>query len=1257
MSEFKRDITKRAKSNLDFYIELFNNHIINVSFIGLTGVLRDKGSNFISWEKLVTKNQAIKFQYNKVLKLKNKKNYKPSITTRIFNRNNKTRIPFIIFTTNQLQLISKKPFKVSFYEFKFNGSTIKENLSNKDFVVLNFANYSNEIQSIINYLHKKGKEPEDFWNNKMWKELNDALKMIFSSSVDVLNDKEEKEAFINNNFLDAKSSNILLYLPFNPMHKYINGCIYVYLHCEKKLNLGELKLLIPNLYEPLKDIYFAELINLNSKNSLKTAIISILIDSYAHNISAHSLAALKWWIELRHKMLDKRFSVPITPIKKDNGEVFPEINPIDLKSINIDKTKETTKKYYEALGLTDSSYDEGFYSLYDFLQFAEPGTTHKLLSFTEQVKLMDKDSSDIIIKKNSFNPRFPVPIDYALFPFFRFLRDKGAFWSGVTRDAAFGGESKTWYKILLEDFANNPLYLGTIAKTEGITKININLAVKENDKWFSGRFVTIDLGVMDYESKLVSDKALKFQYSLDDNSLILDFIENCDTDEIYKKLINENKLNVSNDGFDSNSVKDLLKKVIAEIDKKRNDTDKANKIDNVNDLLIKGEHVLKEFNNIGIDKLVETLNWLISYIYFDFYSDDSTLCDIESNMAAEAKINCADSLSKKIEDLKYSKYAYIRLGKCFSHFRNILSENEFEVFLPGGVVGEHALFTIFENTIRNIKHYKNSINNIKWNGLDFWISIEKKELTSPNNSYSRDKNKPKEHFLVSTWLGHKTDLISKNVKGEDEILWQKVTHKTLDKILDENGAPRMGGNSQDKACAALLFNNQFGSVEDRGETETEREQRDKNYYPWLHYTSSDNPKMFDTQYDHLKFDEVKEYYIQNENERQNIIQSYKNKINSNYLGYIKKSFFLWSGADYITVNSKSDFYSENVSRFKFVIISDKMKGKVKEEIIYEARKNGVIRLLYDKEEECQMQSLILDLEKSEIQGHLKNKNETLIKLYLIWLKKWLKKEKYGIRFKKGRNPVSVIKLTDETVKYDPVKDKADVDERTDYLNIALSHGGGDEPTSCNVRSHGAFWNKYFEKAEKKDPEDLKNDNPQPYDEEKEYLLSDLLEVLGTKLVIFDDRINDRMPRDNTKRKEVFEKQLQIYISCEIADKQKQKGYFNSLLETILGNTEEHNSPLILVVHLTYIETLGYKESDINTFIENEIKDFISKENFIFVITTGRGRISWQDKLKEDYKIRTIFKPVESLLSAIESGISYNDNFDVKHNLIKAIIGA
>jgi len=153
------------------------------------------------------------------------------------------------------------------------------------------------------------------------------------------------------------------------------------------------------------------------------AILSILIDSYAHNISAHSLTALEWWFKQRAELLEKR---------ERSEEVF------------------------------------------------------------------DGDFADIPLITSG------QPLDNEIHPLLRFLLDKGAFWTGLTRAHNFGGKISSLYSVLWHDFVNNPLYLGTIAFSEEILKLNINITflkrVKEEEGVrfekkveLDGKFVSIDL--------------------------------------------------------------------------------------------------------------------------------------------------------------------------------------------------------------------------------------------------------------------------------------------------------------------------------------------------------------------------------------------------------------------------------------------------------------------------------------------------------------------------------------------------------------------------------------------------------------------------------------------------------------------------------------------------------------------------------------------------------------------------------------------
>ena len=90
--------------------------------------------------------------------------------------------------------------------------------------------------------------------------------------------------------------------------------------------------------------------------------------------------------------------------------------------------------------------------------------------------------------------RLPYPIDYALYPYFEFLRDKSTYWSGATREVMFSGRIRGWFQ-LVRNFVSNPLFLGTIAHSEGINyvKIKIEFLSRAGTVELVGDFCEVDL--------------------------------------------------------------------------------------------------------------------------------------------------------------------------------------------------------------------------------------------------------------------------------------------------------------------------------------------------------------------------------------------------------------------------------------------------------------------------------------------------------------------------------------------------------------------------------------------------------------------------------------------------------------------------------------------------------------------------------------------------------------------------------------------
>jgi hypothetical protein len=1089
------------------------------------------------------------------------------IRTFVFTNNNINPISYV-FDSNKLD---EENFQSVFNEL-FENYLVAEHY---------YIDLLNIFYELSNFFDKKEISPRLFSIKEYFYKTADSAQVVFNANFHSKDLKEEFCAEYNcvdyDNFLEFANSgttkfnntevqgfwddhakNITTLLESDKRIKpYIQYCLSannqftkesrgnLVFYCNKDIN----EVSYPGLIEEVKfvtDYFLTKLSELehnfvNSYNlarireaQLKTAFITILVDSFAHNISAHSLAALKWWFELRNNMLTKRF------------RITPDITLDHLLPSNINISSEVhgiiSENYYSTLGQKNGTFNKDFYSLFDFLQFANVDEVLELLSWKPLQRINDE---------TEFFARFPVPLDYAIFPFVRFLRDKGAFWSGVTRDENYGGETKTWFNVLWEDFANNPFYLGTIAKSEGITKLNIYLSVKHRDETGNlicteGRFVTIDMSIIEYESDIAESPTL----SLQDN----------------------NKYDFDNKLIKSNSVEQLE---------------------------------IKNGNNLCSKELSD---------------DEIVQCD------------------QYVENNEYSKYAFVKLGENFAKFREILSNEEnFSVFLPGGIVGEHALFTIFENTLRNIKHYNDNLSDIQQKGIDFWISIEEKHLTNFEQNDCQ-------LFQVGVWLCHSTELVKiKKMKDgtyKPSYLLFTITAQTLKPIIDElTGAPRMGGNSQDKACAAMLFNNKFATVERRGE-----KKRDEEYYPWIRYST----KCKDIEeFTELIEVNTKDYISQ--------LEQLKEKYSENYLdsdgkGLLKKYFYLWKGKDVLGENSLGSDEWENPARSKFII-----GEKENDEYKIKARMNGAIRVIESS-----------------------NVNENSLVLYKKWVDKWiLNNQNHSIEFKQDISTRLRLQFENGMLGFSK---HGTSDQNSKFLY--LIHGD-EKSYNCHVRSHGAFWTKFFNDIPDKQPAKFAKYKEKVLAKltEEEYkkkmLLSyELWETILTRIVIFDERIYSRIPKSYRELKKTatkVEKEMDsTHVSKELMlNKQLSLNIFDEDLDKFESRINSFGANInFLVIHLSFIEQMKnregvkYSEETISKFIEEKleplfIKNGEIKDNFIFVITSGRGRDKWRESLKEQYSIFkkfTIFKPVESLLTAIEQGVSNNDHFDIKYNLVKVLFG-
>lgn len=805
-----------------------------------------------------------------------------------------------------------------------------------------------------------------------------------------------------------------------------------------------------------KSIEFSHLYDIQV---LKTAIISILVDSFAHNISAHSLSALKWFFEKRASEYNKQIDV---------SNITSPLRNLEPTQIEVECLKNYAQKsftYYKLLGLDDSSNSYNSTSLMEIIMLLDENREKSLLTYQGNYS---NDRND--------KYGYPVPIDFAIWKFIRFLRDKAAFWSGVTRDQAFGGETKNLYEVLWNDFADNPLYLGTIAHSEGINKLRISVELP-ND-YPKKEFAIIDMSIM-----------------------------------------NENNSNPEP----------------------------------------------------------------VTY-----------------------------NIENKEEKVSYSKYALVYPGKDHKEIREELQKSSYNLFFPGGVVGKHALFTIFENTIRNIKHFEVD-DTMKTDGLNFNVRISPAKLMC--STIPRIGDTDHKLFKIGVYLDHGRD------QSKIDTILETLQNQTCEPIINTNGSPRLGGNAQDKICAAMLINNRFVSVVPDPQHDTDK------------YYHDDAKKL---------------YWIGFE----------KEDSNTNILKY----FHIWKG-DYIyTCSSVDDLKNENVSRFKFIYLNSETDWPLSLAL----RSQGVIRILTESDIRAieveymsrrnQINALCNDWAKKVINNSSKDINALIEKIkktdelhdlekyyiYMAWLKKFIDKEDISF-LKCAPSPQVTVSIHDYKFIEDGINSTCC--KKIYFRHSGETHGIPEEEI-LNFRSHGWMREKIF----KNDDLGFHNTDDNQDLIKNHFTAEEFIEVLSTKVCIIDNRVNDRIhPNNKDKYKKLLN--LEVYREFDININADKAEWYE-----IKKNIKKYN---FLIIHLTYIESLGFKEVQINKFFENELrfKGENIPEKFYVIITSGRGRSQWTEFIKEEYKKITMFKPIESILDAVEQGVDLKDDIHLKYNLSKIIYGS
>lgn len=554
----------------------------------------------------------------------------------------------------------------------------------------------------------------------------------------------------------------------------------------------------------------------------------------------------------------------------------------------------------------------------------------------------------------------------------------------------------------------------------------------------------------------------------------------------------------------------------------------------------------------------------------------------------------------------------------------VLSEElkQYKVFFPGGVIGKHAFLTIIETEIRNIKHYKDDadiMQRVQQEGLILNISVHKRYI----NPDIDNRNNLHEIYKVGVSIKLPTEIGA-------QVIVERLKNLEGDIITPDTYRPRLGGTYQDKICAAMLFNNEFASVQNRTEP------RDAHYYPWIKSAihpvyiddSQERQEVVDLEMSSRKYENIKDDFV-------SIYDTFideQSKIDKHETGkvYFKKYIHLWRGDDLYYFKSNENLAWENIARHKFVVLLPNQQ-----EDYVSLKKIGVVRIL-------------------QTDTPIGNVSDA----YLQWLQIWSKGNKQVVvMFQEGYTNAGRIIYDNNTLSFqniDQVEDEdTDKRRREHYakmqteqgMTLRIAHGGklSYEENICNYRSYGVFMRRFCQGRSLAEVENIDIAD-----------LCELYETLITRIAIFDDRAVQRVQehrRDyyaNTLRCGFYQETLEHWekIKCQ-------------------GFNKYH----FLVVHLAFIEKM--KDTEGKEYGENRIIDFINNEilrntcveelqdHFTLVITTGRGRMEWWEKIKATPPLVHIatYRPIESILSAIEDAIMINDDIDLKYNLVKVLIGS
>jgi hypothetical protein len=567
---------------------------------------------------------------------------------------------------------------------------------------------------------------------------------------------------------------------------------------------------------------------------------------------------------------------------------------------------------------------------------------------------------------------------------------------------------------------------------------------------------------------------------------------------------------------------------------------------------------------------------------------------------------------------------FIKIGNEYEILKSALEATQ--VFFPGGVVGKHAFFTLIENEIRNVKHFNDLViqTEMQKNGLNIHLSFHERPVDSAKEISESDY----ELIKVGVWIDHPQNVNS-------ELLLSRIENLDQDVIYEDTGRPRLGGTSQDKICASMLLTSSFEQVQEN------LSGLSTIYYPWIKAAACNvgletKDSVTEFEVSHRQYQRVGKEQLSME------MQTYAGK------AYLKKYFHLWKGEEIKCVESINYFPNqtglENYARFQFLHLHDNSPSSLQN-----ARANGLLRTLTTPTE-------------------LKNIAEAYNAWLFVWIKDINGTKDSVFDFVRGQTLVGRLMYIDGKVRFDTYEQirelfdndgyQFDYDKIKTKYELTVEHGFEERvyADKFNYRNHGMLIQYYWQK------QDLNQLAAMP----KEISL-ELFEMLCTNIYIVDnrfyerffpgshnlteDQIKDEKLKIQFKRLDLYRKQLMLDVRSEDPNTWEER--------RVQGFMQYH----FVVVHLSFIESIGYAEHEIIKFVDEQILSGKAPDsvpdNFVLVITTGRGRNIWWEKIKErpEYARFVAFRSLESMLAAVETALLLPDDFELKHNLVKILFGS